>query len=85
MPESEAIGLGSPIFMPFLRLTYDPAAKATHGTRGGYLLACSGGGTKNGAPEILFKTVRNIRPKLDNLLRRPAIGVDFHHCTAINH
>jgi hypothetical protein len=85
MPESEAIGLGSPIIRPFLRLTYDPAAEATHRTRGGYLLACSGRRTKNGPTEILFKTVRNICPQLGNLLRGPTIGVDFHHCAAINH
>jgi hypothetical protein len=68
MPESEAIGLGSPIFTPFLRLTYDPAAEATHGTRGGYLMAYGRRRTENGAAEILFETVRNICPKLDNLL-----------------
>jgi hypothetical protein len=69
MPESEAIGLGSPILMPFLRLTYDPAAKATHGTRSRYLMAYGSRRTENGAAEILFQTVRNICPQVDNLLR----------------
>src|SRR3546814_18436425 len=42
-------------------------------------------GAEHRAAEILFEPVRDIAPELNDLLRRPALLIDFHHRAAVDH
>src|SRR3546814_8072079 len=41
--------------------------------------------SENGTAKILFKAVGDIAPERNNLLRRPALGIDLHHRSPVDH
>src|SRR3546814_17406837 len=41
--------------------------------------------SENGTAKILFKAVVDKAPERNNLLRRPALGIDLHHRSPVDH
>src|SRR6478609_8363465 len=83
--EREAKGLASvATFSPLL--ADNAAAEATDRTRTGrHSARRRTRRSKDGPAEILFETIRDIFPELDDLLGGAALRVDLHDRTAVDH